>query len=68
MTDAAKSLDVRADLLRRRKREFEGQNNGESLNQGEREELRRLRRENRELIMEKEILKKSSAYFARDMK
>lgn len=34
----------------------------------EREEFKQLRKENRELKMEKEILKKASAYFAREMK
>ena len=36
------------------------------LNTGEREELRRLRRENRTLRMEREILKKATAFFARE--
>lgn len=32
----------------------------------EREELTRLRRENRELRMEREVLKKAAAFFAKD--
>jgi len=68
ITDAAKSLDIRPDLLRRWKGEFDAQDSGESLSKDEREELKQLRRENRELKMEKEILKKASAYFAREMK
>lgn len=38
------------------------------LNADEREELQRLRKENRLLRMEKEILKKASQYFAKEMK
>jgi transposase len=68
IAEAARSLDVGANLLGRWKREYEAQARGEILDQDEREELKRLRRENRELRMEKEILKKASAYFAKEMK
>ena len=68
IAEAARSLDVGPKLLGRWKREYEAQAKGESLDKGEREELKRLRRENRELRMEKEILKKASAYFAKEMK
>ena len=68
IAEAARSLDVGANLLGRWKREYEAQAKGEILDQDEREELKRLRRENRELRMEKEILKKASAYFAKEMK
>jgi len=40
------------------KHEFEEETIGNSLSMGEREELERLRKENRNLLMEKEILKK----------
>ncbi|MFT5599302.1 MAG: transposase [Urechidicola sp.] len=36
--------------------------------EGERDELKRLRKENKELRMEKDILKKVSAFFAKEMK
>ena len=39
---------------------------GSSLNEGERLELLRLRRENRELRLEREILKKATAFFAKE--
>ena len=68
IAEAARSLDIGANILGRWKREYEARASGEALSQDEREELKRLRRENRELRMEKEILKKASAYFAKEMK
>jgi transposase len=68
VSEAARSLDVHENLLRKWKRRFEQEAGGGILTADEREELIRLRRENRELRMEKEILKKASAYFARQMK
>jgi transposase len=38
------------------------------LSEDERDELKRLRKENKNLRMEKEILKKASAFFAKEMK
>jgi len=68
VSEAARSLDIHENVLRKWKQKFEQQESGEALNLDEREELKRLRRENRELRMEKEILKKASAYFAKEMK
>jgi transposase len=67
-SEAARSLGVGDNLIRRWKREFEEELSGARLSSDEREELLRLRKENRMLRMEKEILKKASAYFAKEMK
>ena len=67
-SEAARSLGIGDNLVRRWKREFEEQASGAGLDSDEREELKRLRKENRLLKMEKEILKKASAYFAKEMK
>jgi transposase len=67
-SEAARSLGVGGNLIRRWKREFEEELSGVRLSSDEREELLRLRKEVRMLWMEKEILKKASAYFAKEMK
>jgi transposase len=68
LAEAARSLDIGDNLLGRWKREFEQEASGVRLDTDEREELTRLRKEVRKLRMEKEILKKASAYFAKEMK
>jgi len=66
--DAAKSLGINANLLYRWKEKLEEELEGKSLSIDERVELKKLRKENKTLRMEKEILKKASAFFAREMK
>jgi transposase len=63
----AKDLGVAEQTLYvwRRKAQID-QGEREGLSSDEREELRRLRRENRTLQMEKDILKKAAAFFARE--
>jgi transposase len=68
VSEAARSLGIGDGLIRRWKREFEDEASGARLDTDEREELKRLRKENRLLRMEKEILKKASQYFAKEMK
>jgi transposase len=68
VSEAARSLGIGDNLLRRWRREFEEEASGARLSSDEREELKRLRKENRMLRMEKEILKKASQYFAKEMK
>lgn len=65
---AAEAVGTSENNLRRWKKEFEKEASGERLSRDERAELARLRRENKELRMEKEILKKASAFFAKEMK
>ena len=68
VTEAARSLGINANQLQRWKRIFEDEAVGTRLSGDEREELKRLRKEVRQLRMEKEILKKASQYFAKEMK
>ncbi len=68
ITQAARSLDIGANLLGRWKHQFEAQAIGIRLSADEREELKRLHKEVRQLRLEKEILKKASQYFAKEMK
>ena len=60
--------DVGANLIGRWRRQFEEEASGVRLSGDEREELKRLRKEVRQLRMEKEILKKASQFFAKEMK
>jgi len=66
--EAAKSLGLNANLVYRWKQQIEDQQQGKVLAEDEREELKHLRKENKLLRMEKEILKKASAFFAKEMK
>ncbi len=68
VAEAAKSLGIRTSLLYRWKQQIEDQQQGKTLTEDERVELKRLRKENKLLRMEKEILKKASAFFAKEMK
>ena len=65
---AADSLGFRSNLLYRWERQLEDQKSGNSLSEDERAELKELRKDVRELRMEKTILKKASALFAKEMK
>jgi transposase len=66
--EAAKSLGIASNILYRWKQHIDEQQQGKALAEDEREELKRLRKENKNLRMEKEILKKASAFFAKEMK
>ena len=70
--EAAESLDISANMLCRwireaQARESEGeQTPGDTLSESEREELLRLRQENKRLAVERDILKKATAFFANE--
>jgi transposase-like protein len=65
----AKDLDLTETALRKwvHRAEIEaGEGPSGALTQAEREELVKLRRENKRLQMEREILKKAAAFFAKE--
>ncbi|MFZ3467519.1 transposase [Streptomyces sp. 4.24] len=71
VTEIAREIGVSAEGLRNwvnQDKTDRGEGPAGALTTEEREELRRLRREVRELQAEKEILKKAAAFFAKEMK
>jgi transposase len=72
VSEVARSLDIRADLLRKWQRQFATAADpreafpGHGRLSSQDEEVRRLRREVAVLREEREILKKATAFFARD--
>lgn len=68
VVDAANSLGIRANQLYDWKAKIEASKQDDALSVDERVELKRLRKEVKTLRIEKEILKKASAFFAKEMK
>ena len=66
VAEAARNLGIHANLLRNWKQRFEEENENVTLTEDERMELARLRAEIRRLKMERDILKKSAAFFANE--
>lgn len=69
LSKVARDLDLTETTLRNWVKQAEvdeGRGPEGALTTEEREELRRLRRENRTLQMERDFLKKAAAFFARD--
>ena len=65
ISEAARNLGIGAGMLGRWKREMKKQEAGSNA-QGLEAELKKLRRENERLRMEREILKKAAAFFAKE--
>ncbi len=69
VAEVARDLDLNVASIRQWIKQIdidEGNGPIESLTTNERDELTRLRRENRQLQMEREILKKAAAFFAKE--
>ena len=67
ITEAAKSLGIEPNTLRDWMKKFApAPENMPNTDSAMRAELRRLREENRRLTMEREILKKATAFFAKN--
>ena len=68
LSEAARSVGVNANLLSKWRDRFAEEAAGTRLTGDEREELKELRKAVRLLKMEKDILKKASQYFAKEMR
>ena len=67
VAEAARSLGLDASLLRSWKLKYGSEQNGvKKMQESDQEELGRLREENRRLRMERDILKKATAFFANE--
>lgn len=66
--EAANAVGVRANQVYEWKKRLAEEASGQRLTGEDRDELLKLRKEVKKLRIEKEILKKASAYFAREMK
>jgi transposase len=70
VSEASRNLGIHHSSLRRWKNELEVDSNqafpGKGHMSSEKEELHRLRKENKRLRMEREILKKATAFFANE--
>jgi len=70
VSEAARNLGIHHSSLRRWKRQLESDGNQAFPGKGnlspEKQELDRLRKENKRLRMERDILKKATAFFAKE--
>ena len=73
IAEAARSLGIRANMLGRWIKENEADNNGQAFRGNgkltpEQEEIRRLKIENKQLKLERQILKEAAVFFAKETK
>ena len=73
IAEAARSLEIRANMLGRCTKENEADNNGQAFRGNgkltpDQEEIRRLRIENKQLKLERQILKEAAVFFAKETK
>ena len=67
LAEAARSLGLHPNLIRNWKQKFMSESNDQAvLSEDEKAELKRLREEVRKLRMERDILKKATAFFAEE--
>jgi transposase len=66
VSQVARDLDIHDSLLHKWIKQFGTKSDGSQVTANEHEELTRLRRENRILKEERDILKKAAAYFAKE--
>jgi transposase len=71
VSEAARNLGINTNMLGRWKRQVEAQETGAVAGNGrrspEQEELEQLRKENKRLRMERDILKKTVSFFASEL-
>ncbi len=73
VAEAARNLEINANMLRRWIKENQADNDGQAFRGNgkltpEQEEIRRLKLENKQLKLEKQILKEAAVFFAKETK
>ncbi len=73
IAEAARSLEIRANMLGRWIKENQADNNGQAFRGNgkltpDQEEIRRLKIENKQLKLERQILKEAAVFFAKESK
>ena len=66
VAEAARNLGVQVNLLRNWKQKLSAESEVQELTEDQRMELARLKAENKRLRMERDILKKATAFFANE--